>query len=118
MGKVSRIERLMEERRVQRLALASARASSALARLEKAGLSAWVVGSLARGTFSVHSDVDFLVNCGPDTEEAAFRILEDEMRDFPFHFIPRSDPDEAKMAAMMKEAVGASGIRACARQTG
>ncbi len=58
----SRIESLMKERKDERLALASARALAALASLEKAGFSARVVGSLARGTFSVHSDVDFLVD--------------------------------------------------------
>ena len=78
----SRIESLMEERKTQRLALASERALAALSSLEKAGLSAWIVGSLARGTFSVHSDVDFLVDCSAETEGAAFRILESEMRDF------------------------------------
>jgi predicted nucleotidyltransferase len=102
----------MKERKDQRLALASARASAALMRLEKAGFSAWVVGSLARRTFAIHSDVDFLVDCSPETEDVAFRILEQEMRDFPFHFIPSSDLDEAKKAMMMKEAVGASSIRA------
>jgi predicted nucleotidyltransferase len=108
----SRIESLMKERKDERLALASARALAALASLEKAGLSAWVVGSLARGTFSVHSDVDFLVDCSPEAESDAFRILEREMRDFPFHFIPTADLDETKKTTMMKDAVGASSIRA------
>jgi predicted nucleotidyltransferase len=108
----SRIESLMKERRDERLALASTRALAALTSLDKAGFSAWIVGSLARDTFSVHSDVDFLVDCSPEAESAAFQILEREMRDFPFHFIPTSDLDEMKKAMMMKEAVGASSIRA------
>jgi predicted nucleotidyltransferase len=112
----SRIESLMKERRDERLALASTRAFAALTSLEKAGFSAWIVGSLARDTFSVHSDVDFLVDCSPETESTAFRVLESEMRDFPFHFIPSSDLDEMKKAMMMKEAVGASSIRAYAHQ--
>jgi predicted nucleotidyltransferase len=112
----SRIESLMEERKDQRLVLASTRALASLASLEKAGLSAWIVGSLARGTFAVHSDVDFLVDCSPESESIAFRILESEMRDFPFHLIPTSDLDEMKKAMMMKEAVGASSIRAYAYQ--
>jgi predicted nucleotidyltransferase len=118
IGKVSasRIERLMQERRAERLAIASRRAFAALARLEQAGLSAWIVGSLARGTFAIHSDVDFLVDCGPETEDVAFRILEQEMRDFPFHFIPSSDLNQSKEAIMMKEAIGASSIRAHAHQ--
>jgi predicted nucleotidyltransferase len=112
----SRIERLMQERRVERLAVASRRAFAALARLEQGGLSAWIVGSLARGTFAIHSDVDFLVDCGPETEDVAFRLIEKEMRDFPFHFFPGSDLDESKKAIMMKEAIGASSIRAHAHQ--
>jgi len=110
----SRIEALVEERKGRRLAEASARALAALTALEDAGLSAWVVGSLARRTFSVHSDVDFLVECDPDAESAAFRILASEMRDFPFHFIAARELDEAKRAAMMREGVDASGIRAYA----
>ncbi|WP_298257225.1 nucleotidyltransferase domain-containing protein [Bradyrhizobium sp.] len=106
----------MKERRDQRLAIASTRALAALSSLEKAGLSAWIVGSLSRGTFSVHSDVDFLVDCDPASESTAFRILESEMRDFPFHFILRSDLDETKKIMMMKDAIGASGIRAYAHQ--
>jgi predicted nucleotidyltransferase len=108
----SRIEALIVERKDRRLALASTRALAALAALEKAGLSAWVVGSLARGTFAIHSDVDFLVDCAPEAESGAFRILEREMRGFPFSFIPSHDLDETTRAAMMKDAVGASAIRA------
>jgi predicted nucleotidyltransferase len=106
----------MEERKDRRLAVASTRALAALTSLERAGLPAWVVGSLARRTFAVHSDVDFLVDCAPETESTAFRILESEMRDFPFHFIPSSDLNEIDKATMMKEAVGASSIRAYAHQ--
>lgn len=108
----SRIEALVEERKVRRLEEASMRALAALTALEGAGVSAWVVGSLARRTFSVHSDVDFLIDCAPDAEGAAFRILESEMRDFPFHFISARELDEAKRTTMMREAVDASGIRA------
>jgi predicted nucleotidyltransferase len=71
-----------------------------LTALESDGLSAWVVGSLARRTFSIHSDVDFLVECDPNTERAAIRILEDEMRDFPFHFVSARELDEARKATI------------------
>jgi predicted nucleotidyltransferase len=108
----SRIEALVEERKGRRLAEASTRALATLTALEAAGLSAWVVGSLARRTFSIHSDVDFLVDCAPDAESAAFRIVEREMGDFPFHFISARELDEAKKATMMEVAVGSSGIRA------
>lgn len=110
----SRIDILMTERRNERLSLASRRAVASLDALERAGFPAWVVGSLAKGTFAVHSDVDFLVDCDPATEMTAFRILEHSMRDFPFNFIPTSDLDDTKRKAIMKEAVDASRIRSYA----
>jgi predicted nucleotidyltransferase len=114
----SRIEALMTERKGHRLALASARAVAALAALENARISAWVVGSLARRTFGYHSDVDFLVDCDQDEKHAAFRIVEAEMRDFPFHFISSADLDETTRNAMMEEAAGASSIRPYAHPAG
>lgn len=114
----SRIEALMTERKGHRLALASARAVAALAALENAGISAWVVGSLARRTFGFHSDVDFLVDCSPGEKHAAFRIIEAEMKDFPFHFTASADLDEATRYVMMEEAAGASSIRPYAHPAG
>jgi predicted nucleotidyltransferase len=113
----SRIEALMAERKGHRLALACARTVAALAALERAGIAAWVVGSLARGTFGFHSDVDFLVDCSPDRKHAAFRIIETKMKDFPFHFTSSADLDETTRSAMMGEAAGASSIRPYAHPT-
>lgn len=58
---VSRFDALVRERRERRLSDALAGADEVLARLAAAGFDAAVVGSLARGTFRVHSDVDVLV---------------------------------------------------------
>ena len=77
-----------------------------------------MVGSLARRTFGFHSDVDFLVECGPGEKHAAFRIIEAEMKDFPFHFIASADLDETTRNVMMEEAAGASSIRTYAHPAG
>lgn len=114
---MSRIESLMEERTAKRMAVASSRARAALDALKKAGISAWVIGSLARRNFRVHSDVDFLVDCDRNSEHVAFRLIEREMGDFPFHFVSASDLDDATRCNMAKEAADASGICAYAHTT-
>jgi predicted nucleotidyltransferase len=113
MGK-SRIESVMEARTQQRKSAAVERTLAALCALERSGMRAWVVGSLAKGGFGLHSDVDLLVECDTDSEARLFKIVEAEMRDFPFHLIPTCTLDEDKLSYFMGEAVDASGIRACA----
>ncbi|MBX9826543.1 MAG: hypothetical protein K2Y27_16330 [Xanthobacteraceae bacterium] len=109
---MSRIEVLMAERMEERLAVASARTLATLDALENSGFKAWVVGSLAKQTFAIHSDVDFLVDCDRVSKHAAFRIVEDEMGDFPFHFVCAQELDEVTRRDMMGEAASASSIRA------
>ncbi|NEW97161.1 nucleotidyltransferase domain-containing protein [Rhodopseudomonas sp. BR0G17] len=73
---------------------------------------AWVVGSLAKGGFGLHSDVDILVECEADVEPRLFKVVESEMKDFPFHFIPTGSLDAETRSHFMREAVDASGLRA------
>ncbi len=113
MGK-SRIESVMEARTQKRKSIAVERALAALRALERSGARAWVVGSLAKGGFGLHSDVDLLVECNEEMESGLFKIVERAMRDFPFHLIPTCAIDDGKLSYFMKEAVDASGIRACA----
>lgn len=115
---VSRIEALMAERTVARAAVASARALATLNALQDAGVSGWVIGSLARGEFRLHSDVDFLVDCDRRSKHAAFRIIEGQMGDLPFHFISARDLDETTRRRLMKEAADATSIRARTRPFG
>jgi predicted nucleotidyltransferase len=88
---VSPIDRILAARApdiAAREAKARARADMALAALEKAGISAWIVGSLARGNFGLHSDVDFVVDGDQDTFWASISIIEEAMGSFPFDIIP------------------------------
>ena len=57
----SRFDVLMRERRERRLADALAGVQEVLSSLHAAGFDAALIGSLARGAFRVHSDVDVLV---------------------------------------------------------
>jgi predicted nucleotidyltransferase len=76
------------------------------------GIRAWIVGSLATGTFSLSSDVDFLVDCDAALDSEAFRIIEVVFGEFPFHVLPYSRVREDVRLAMMEDAVDAPGIRA------
>jgi predicted nucleotidyltransferase len=56
----------------RRRAMAHERALNALQALEATGLRAWVIGSLVKGSFSPHSDVDFVVDCPPRASTSRF----------------------------------------------
>ena len=69
--------------------LALACAARALELLSSHGVEVGLVGSLARGDFKLHSDVDFLVKRLP-REEMRYRLdilVEPEMEGLPFQFI-------------------------------
>ncbi len=114
----SKIEALMAKRAGDRLAEASSRALAGLDALADAGFRAWVFGSLAAGRFRTHSDVNFLVECDRGSKHEAFRILEQKMRGFPFHFFAASELDEQTRRELMRGAADASGIRAYAHSPG
>lgn len=64
---VSRIDSVIGERTERRRVTAVARVDPLLRDLHQAGVDIVVIGSLARGEFRSHSDVDFLVRSGLDT---------------------------------------------------
>jgi predicted nucleotidyltransferase len=68
---VSRIESVISERTERRRATAVARVDPLLRALRLDGFDVVVIGSLARREFKSHSDVDFLVRGGVDTERRA-----------------------------------------------
>lgn len=81
----TRIGRLLRERAETRRREAARRALAALDALEGAGVPAVVVGSLARGRFLGHSDVDLFVEDRHGlAPEAIIAIIERAMGDFPF----------------------------------
>jgi predicted nucleotidyltransferase len=97
--------RRAEERR----SLATRLALRALQDLERQGIRAWIVGSLAKGSFSPHSDVDFVVDCPPEAEYEVFRAIERAMGAFPFHMIPYGRVVADTLPLLMEGALDASG---------
>lgn len=111
MGK-SPVEAVMERRTSLRKALAVERAVATLSALDQAGLKAWLVGSLAKDRFGLHSDVDILVECDANSELRAFKIVEAEMRGFPSQLIPTCDLNDEALGHFLRDAIDASGVRA------
>lgn len=91
---------------------ARARTAEAIEALAVRGMRAWAVGSLARDEFRADSDVDVLVDCPPEAEYEAFRIVEDRLGAQPFDFIPASRLRPDTLRHLMEEAVDASILRA------
>jgi len=79
------LDALRESRRSARALTARAAAVAALRRLRGRGVRAAVFGSLAKGRFDLHSDVDFLVlECPPALRYRIEADVEDCMRGIPF----------------------------------
>jgi hypothetical protein len=95
----------------ERRSLAVPLAVKALRDLEDLRIRAWIVGSLAKGSFSPHSDVDFVVDCPVDCEYQGFRTIEQAMGAFPFHMVPCSRIVEDALPLMMEG--GTRCIRPC-----
>jgi transcriptional regulator with XRE-family HTH domain len=110
----SRLGRLFARRATERRRRALELAGRALDALRRSGVSACVVGSLARGRFRADSDVDFLVEDRAGLPESRILgIVEAAMRGFPADvtFAERADP---RLLAMMRQEArrGAPAVRA------
>jgi len=112
-GAGSRIARLLRARGLARAREARALAETALRRLRKAGVSARIVGSLAKGTFRADSDVDYLIEDRGGLPESRISILiEAAMRGFPFDVVYADRADPVLLRHMREEARrGASAVR-------
>lgn len=99
----SRLGRLLAARAMERRRRALELAGRAMRALHRAGVSARIVGSLAKGTFRAGSDVDFLIEArGGLSDSRVVGIVEESMKGFPFDvtFADRADP---RLLAMMRE---------------
>ena len=106
-GGGTRLGRLLHARGKERKRTALSLAAATLRKLRKAGVSAWVVGSLARDKFRADSDVDYLIeNRGGLAESRITGLIEASMGGFPFDviFAERADPELLKF--MRDEARG------------
>lgn len=113
-GANSRIARLLRSRGLARRGEALALAQATLRKLRKVGVSARIVGSLAKGTFRADSDVDYLIeDRGGLTESRVSGLIETAMRGFPFDVVFADRVDPILLKFMREEAKrGASVIRA------
>ena len=98
----------LERRKVKAMAGALA-ATQALAAL---GVQVIVTGSLARGRFGRHSDVDLLVTeCPRHLKYAIEGVVEDELAGIPFDVVYLDELPQWKIASFTGEAVHASQLR-------
>lgn len=108
----SPLDALLRRRAEDRRRTAAARARKALDWLAGQGVEAAVIGSLARGGFKDHSDVDVLVlSCPPDRRYTLETGVEAVMEDLPFDLIYLDEVREPYRARMLAEAVRAPDFR-------
>jgi len=113
-GAGSRIGRLLAARGRARGQQARALAQATLRKLRKAGVSARIVGSLAKGSLRTDSDVDYLIeDRGGLPESRISGLIEAAMRGFPFDVVFADRADPVLLRLMREEARrGASAVRA------
>jgi hypothetical protein len=92
----------------EREAVALPLAAAVLRGIEAKGFEAWVVGSLAKKSFTVHSDVDFVVDCPKAREHDVFMSVASTMGDFPFDLVFCRWIDDDVRPFMMEAATNAS----------
>jgi predicted nucleotidyltransferase len=89
-------------RRAVTLARAAAEA------LDQLGVSVLVTGSLARGFFGPHSDIDFLVtSCPRHLKYAIEGLIEDKLDGIPFDVVYADEIPASKIARFTEGAVDA-----------
>jgi len=113
-GTGSPIGQLLRSRGLVRRGEALALAQATLRKLRKAGVSARIVGSLAKDKFRADSDVDYLIeDRGGLPESRVIGLIETAMRKFPFDVVFADRVDPVLLKFMREEAKrGASVIRA------
>jgi predicted nucleotidyltransferase len=95
---------ILRARDLRRQAEAAAAARAALLALKQAGFPAWLVGSLARGDFRQHSDIDILIDVPPRHRSAALRICLNALGGFPSSIVFRGDLPPHALPHFMQEA--------------
>jgi predicted nucleotidyltransferase len=107
-----RIGRRVDVYRVE----AETRALAALDEMQTMGIRAWLVGSLARGRFTIYSDVDFLVDGGRDEWTQAVTIIERCMGHIPIDVVSCSRISDTERDFMLPGALDASRLRSRIRK--
>jgi predicted nucleotidyltransferase len=112
------LDREFDRRARERRALATMHALDALERLDRLGIRAWVIGSLAKGGFGIHSDVDILVDAPRDREDEVCEVAEEAMGDFPFHLVFLGRVGEDALPFFTEGVLDSSGLRTCLTEAG
>jgi predicted nucleotidyltransferase len=108
---VPSIADIMRERDRRRQAEAALLAASALLALRSSGMPSWVVGSLARGEFRQHSDIDILIDVPPPRKTEALRLCLDHLHGFPSSIVFKDDVPPDALAALLQEAADEPRLR-------
>jgi len=104
----TRLDTLLAERAAVRERTARHAALGALARLAAAGVEAGIVGSLARGQFLGHSDIDILILDAAGLDDGAIiGLIEPEMRGLPFDVVFLERVREPERSWLLEELVRA-----------
>ena len=105
------IAAIISARTQQRHAEAVRLAGAALGALAANGIHAWLVGSLARGDFRKHSDIDILIDAPVADRALALRLRLSALGDFPSSVLFVSDLPDSALVPMMAEATREPGLR-------
>ena len=103
----SRLDGLLDQRALQKWAIVNTQVELALAELQRLGVGVELFGSVARGEFRVHSDVDFLVTGrGPLSEADVYKGIADHLRDASFDlvFVDRIAPHKLELMRLDAQA--------------
>ena len=109
---MSRIERLLASDARTREARARELAGRAICRLAERGVEARVIGSLARGDFLPHSDVDLLIlRCPDDLRYRIEGLVEETLEGLPFDVVYLDEVAPERRTAIQSRALDASDLR-------
>lgn len=118
MTSETRLDRLFDRQADGYRAVAQTRALATLEALAAAGLTAWLVGSLARDRFTVFSDVDFLIDGGYPQWTEAVAIIERHMGDLRVDILQSARLTAPERTHLLKDALDAPSFRARLDQAG
>jgi predicted nucleotidyltransferase len=109
---MSRLDDLLAADAKERAVKARRAAVRALAALAARGVDARLIGSLARGDFMLHSDVDILVvRCPENLRYGIEGLVEDCLEGLPFDVVYLDEVAPERRAALESESLRASDLR-------
>jgi hypothetical protein len=92
---MSPFERIRQRRLDEQLARLRPQVDAALKNLATRGIRARIVGSYAKGRFSTHSDVEFLIeDRGPASLGEVYEAIASELREASFDIVLQDGLDE------------------------